>query len=165
MVDMYALTLPVLTHPWLEGESPLQLAPDSPRILLRSVEKLAHYFKREMHFDFVQFDATETKENKGFVPYQAYAFFAPARDRWQNDKPMPHRVFGACCFRDRDSSSGAPSWSLDWVWMHPYFRHCGHLKEAWPMFEREYGEGFHVEEPVSLAMRSFMEKYAFIRAA
>ncbi len=33
------------------------------------------------------------------------------------------------------------------------------------MFEREYGEDFHVEEPVSLAMRSFMEKYASIRAA
>lgn len=164
MVDMYALTLPVLAHPWLDGDSPVRLLPGSPKILLRSVEKLAYYFKREMHFDFVQFEAAETEASRDFVPYEAYAFFEPAYDRVEEAKPTPHRVFGACCFRLRGWSDHAPAWSLDWVWMHPYFRHRGHLTRAWTIFEHRYGENFHVARPFSLAMNSFMEKCAVRRA-
>lgn len=160
MADIYALTLPVITHPWLDCESPLRLPPDSPKILLRSVGKLAYYFKREMHFDFVQFEANEAKGDSGFVPYEAFVFFEPARDRLCENKPMLLRVFGACCFRLREKSDHASSWSLDWVWMHPYFRRRGHLTSAWPMFELRYGRGFHVAQPLSLAMESFMANRA-----
>lgn len=76
MADIYALTLPVITHPWLDCESPLRLPPDSPKILLRSVGKLAYYFKREMHFDFVQFEANEAKGAAASYPMKLLCFLS-----------------------------------------------------------------------------------------
>ena len=83
-------------------ESLLKVLPRSPLRLRREVEKLAYYFRREFHYDFVQFGASDNE------PYTAYLF---SRDSvW----------LGACCFRtpyyaDLDSKIE----TLAWIWARP----------------------------------------------
>ncbi|MCK4120398.1 hypothetical protein ACI2UK_27030 [Ralstonia nicotianae] len=156
MSDFYSLTLPVIRHNWLGGGSPLHVGPGAPIVLLRAVEKLARYFKRELGFDFVQFEAAETPGAPDFVPYEAYLFHELARDKLTENQPAPQRVVGACCFRWREWEGREPGWSLDWVWMHPYFRRRGHLNGAWPSFQKRYGHEFHIAPPLSIEMQAFI---------
>ncbi|MBN3761095.1 hypothetical protein [Burkholderia sp. Ac-20365] len=155
--DYYALTLPVSTDQQLRHASPFLVDHRSPMEHLRAVETLAQYFKREMHFDQVQFDAGETPDSLGYVPYQAWFFHEPARDLLEEDEPLKLRIFGACCFRWREWTNAEPSWSLDWVWMHPYFRRRGHLAAAWPTFQARYGIRFDVAQPLSIEMEAFVQ--------
>jgi len=156
MRDQYALSPPISRHRYLNGVSPLKVDPDAPLELLRAVETLAGYFKKELRFDRLPFKASETRESLGYVPYEAYIFHNTAHDRLLEDQATPHRIFGACCFRWRDRTDHDPGWSLDWVWMHPYFRRRGHLQRAWPSFQQMYGERFHIELPLSIEMEAFV---------
>jgi len=157
MADYYSLSLPVSRGRWLDAPSPLVVVPGSPLAARRAVETLAHYFRREMHFDFVQFDATETPASPGFAPYEAWLFHELAHDRLTEAQPSPRRVFGACCFRWKEWRDHDPGWSMHWAWLHPYFRRRGHLADAWPLFQQRYAEGFHVERPLSVQMQAFLD--------
>ncbi|MEX3969780.1 hypothetical protein [Paraburkholderia caribensis] len=155
MRDQYALSPPISRHRYLDGVSPLKVDPDAPLELRRAVETLARYFKKELGFDELQFEASETRESLGYVPYEAYIFYNTAHDRLLEDQVTPHRIFGACCFRWREWKDQEAGWSHDWVWMHPYFRRRGHLRRAWPLFQQRYGERFHIELPLSIEMQAF----------
>jgi hypothetical protein len=93
----------------------LQVVHKSPILLRKEVEHFAYYFRREFHYDFVQFAA---RDNTG---YTAYLFTNEAR--------MHPRVWiGACCFRIRnDKTIGFPIQALQWMWIHPYYRSRGIL--------------------------------------
>lgn len=156
MADYYSLSLPLVTLP--QGESsPSRVTEASPLSLRKHVERFAQHFKRELHYDFSQFEAAETKMSLGFVRYEAYLFHKTADDLWQGEGPIKSRFFGSCCFRWREWTDVPHEWSLDWAWFHPYFRARGHLTKAWPMFESKYGS-FHLAHPLSSGMKEFLKK-------
>jgi hypothetical protein len=119
--------------------------PSSLRLLRNHVERFALYFLRELHTGSIQFEAAETPDTPGYVPYEAYLFLE--QDRY----------VGACCFRDRRYEQLIAAWSLDWAWIHPYFRFKHHLTNAWPRFAEEYGR-FHLAKPLSRSMQAFVRK-------
>lgn len=125
--------------------SPLSVLPKSSKILRQHVERFALYFLREMDTGGVQFEAAETENSPGYVPYRAYLF---------HDGVV---YFGATCFRYREWEDISPCWSLDWVWLHPYFRSRKHLTQAWSEFKLELGD-FVVQKPLSPAMTRFLDK-------
>lgn len=126
------------------GESLLKILPNSTLRLKAEVEKFAYYFRREGHYDFVQFEATDTG------PYTAYLFASDERRVW----------IGACCFRTRlYADVGIPIAVLQWIWLHPYFRGRGVLRRHWQTLHKEHGD-FYVEPPLSHGMRGFLLKNA-----
>jgi hypothetical protein len=126
------------------GQSLVKVSAFSPLQLRREVEKFGYYFRRE--FDYaIQFEASE------MGPYSAYIFSSHEGFLW----------VGACCFRkcifpDLD---GMELDSLQWAWLHPYFRNRGILRSHWTALKAEHGD-FFLEHPLSPAMRSFFLKYA-----
>lgn len=156
MADYYSLSLPVGILPGLEC-SPTLVLSTSPVIMRKRVERFAKHFQREMHFDFPQFEAAETPDKSCFIPYEAFLFHTSADDLWHGEGSVKRRFFGACCFRWREWTNAPAEWSLDWVWLHPYFRSRGHLKNAWPNFEKKYGH-FHLAQPLSCGMEKFLSQ-------
>ena len=121
------------------------MLPSSRKALREHVERFARYFLREMHKGGLQFEAAEQPDSPDYVPYEAYLLHAD------------DRYIGACCFRDRAPTNDPPSWWLAWAWLHPYFRSRHHLTNAWPQFVASYGQ-FHLAQPVSHAMKAFIQK-------
>lgn len=152
----YSLEPPVSTA-LAECPSPLLVLPSSPRKIREFVEIFAKHFRRELHYDFVPFAATEVPTSQGYVPYEVYLFHEVASDLFDPDKPAKQRCIGACGFRWYEWTNAPACWSLQWVWFHPYFRGRGHLSNAWPSFVKKYGN-FHVQPPFSAAMEKFLEK-------
>jgi hypothetical protein len=141
MADYYTIKLPIFggTDP-----SPVLVLPTSPKRLREHVERFARYFLRERYSGHIQFEASEVPESPCFVKYEAYLF---------HDQTY---FLGAGCFRWRDWKNAEASWSLDWVWMHPFLRRRGHLQQAWPQFEKKYGR-FHLAQPVSCAGEKILQ--------
>jgi hypothetical protein len=129
-----------------EPYEPLAVTPKSPLKLRREVERFATYFRREFHYDFQQFEATEKPEK----PYAAYLFI---------NKPnyFPRVWAGACCFRWRDFKDAEARWGMQWMWLHPYFRAKGILSGAWDKFHEVHGN-FLCEGPFSPAMEAFLRR-------
>ena len=142
ILDYYIIKLPALSG---TDPSPVLVLPTSQKRLREHVERFARYFLREMHFGGIQFEASEVPKSPWFVKYEAYLFHDQSN------------FLGAGCFRWREWKDAEASWSLDWVWMHPFLRRCGHLQNAWPQFEKKYGH-FHVAQPVSCPMEKFLQK-------
>jgi len=141
-------TFHTISLPQVSGKapnSPHAVLPESPKRMREHVERFARYFLREMHTGGIQFEATESAGSLGYVPYKAYLF---------NDG---FHFFGACCFRWREWQDAPASWSLDWLWLHPYFRSEGHLTRAWPVLEASHGH-FHLAHPLSPSMQAFLRK-------
>jgi hypothetical protein len=154
MSDFYTIKLPVSRK--LPQTSPSPIKASSPLALRRHVETLAYYFKREFHFDFPQFEASESPSDSWYVPYDAWLFHEEANDEVRDLEDNPRRVIGAACFRQRIDED-AINWALQWIWFHPYERRRGHLTQSWALFRSRYGQ-FHVEGPVSDAMAQFLAK-------
>jgi hypothetical protein len=152
----YSLEPPIVRLKYNEP-SPMKVLPQSQKTLRMPVEEIAYHFKREMGFDFVQFEASEAPNSQGFVPWQAYLFHERVYEIDSDTDNTRIRCFGACCFRWREWSDAPAGWSLDWVWFHPYFRQKQHLSKAWQQFKQEYGE-FHLAQPISPSMKAFLKK-------
>lgn len=119
----------------------------SPLTHRRAVERFAYYFKREFRYDFLQFEAADLTDD-----YRAWLFAS-------GDYGAEWRSFGAACFRRRHyQGEEKPVWSLQWIWLHPYFREQGNLKKAWPVFIEDLGEPVDVEAPYSQAMIGFLKR-------
>lgn len=149
-MDDFSLSLPISTR--LDRMSPALVTRHSPLFLRNAVHRFARYFRHEMHFDSVDFDPSESAS--GSTPYEAWVFHSPATDRMFEDKPLPFRMFGACCFHVTEEPARA---TLRWVWLHPFFRGRGHLTQAWPLFRYRYGD-FDIERPLSPAMAEFVRR-------
>jgi len=136
----------------------LEVLPESSVRERKFVEKLAKYFKKEMQFDFPQFQASETKEHTWHVPYSAWLFYETACDRIEEDKETPSRIYGACCFRWREYDDDPASWELDWLWLHPYFRGKGYLAKHWGFLRNKFAP-FYISQPASPSMNRFLQKH------
>lgn len=118
-----------------------------------ALEQFARYFKAEFRYDHIQYFANEHDETCiGFL------FTESALDICTEDHDqMPTRCSGGCCFRRREYKN-APQWTLDWIWLHPFFRHRGILSTHWRHFQAQFGN-FSVEPPLSSAMQAFLKKH------
>lgn len=119
----------------------------SPPALRRAVETLAHFFKREGHYDFVGYYADHPPDETVYL-WESYRLDAA---------PGKTSIIGAAGFGIVNWQSLGPRPTLEWVWIHPYERRQGLLTRAWPLFEREHGE-FIINPPYTTAMRTFLAK-------
>lgn len=114
----------------------------SPKWLHTEMYRRALAFKREFHYDFVQWDAVNPRSD---ATGQGFLFV----DEEQ-------RIVGACAFRLREDD-GKSWWGLQWIWFAPAHRRTGLLARRWPALRERFGR-FHVEGPVSDAMQAFLTK-------
>jgi len=156
VTDNYTISLPV-TDQLLLGER-TEVKQDSPLHERELVEQFARYFKNEMHFDFIQFEASETAEHSWYVPYSAWLFHETARDQLEEESEPPQRIYGACCFRWREWENHEPTWQMDWLWLHPYFRGKGILNSHWQFFRGSMAP-FVLSQPLSPGMERFLKKH------
>jgi|TARA_R110000824_G_scaffold41169_5_gene122734 hypothetical protein len=147
----FAINLPSTN--W-DDASPLQEVehwqPLKRRLL---VEKLARYFKREGHYDFIPYLASEPhKKNVVFL------WLGEHMD-WDSSKAV---AYGAIEFEPCNYTNlieKGCEWQLAWVWFHPYMRNRGHLSAAWDYFLERFGN-FWVTRPLSSDMKKFLETHA-----
>lgn len=146
----YCICPPKLTT--LEsGDTPTIVTKASPWTHRKAVEKLARYFRREFKYDFVPFRA-EYGQSADDPHYEAYLFHETRYNLLYEDRDTEVVCGGAACF-----FRTVETWSLNWVWFHPYFRGRGLLWKSWGSFRSRYGD-FQIEEPLSPAMKSFLSK-------
>ena len=104
---------------------------NSPLRLLRGGQQMAHYFQREMDYDFLQYTAVDMGESD--VAY-LWTYGYPIDDIGSLE------AVGGCCFRFRqDDNVKILFFALQWIWIHPYLRHKGLLKGAWPYCSKRFG--------------------------
>lgn len=121
----------------------------SPMPIRRGLRRMATYFRREFGYDFVQYSEREDndpKETLGFLFTDGFGGY-------------DERVIGGSMFRWREYKDSPPGWALQWIWLHPYERGKGKLKDALPAFKLLFGDNFFVEGPRSAAMKAFLEKH------
>lgn len=114
-----------------------------------SLALLARYFKKEMRFDWLQFDQDMFHRND----FTGFLLLKRAMDLVQHEDHYPSRVIGGGIFVQFDSC-----FRLDWVWIHPFSRNRGILKQNWKGFQERFGQ-FEVAEPLSVQMSAFLGKH------
>jgi hypothetical protein len=154
-MDDYSITLPV-SDSYMTISGIFTVSKDSENDFREKLEGFALYFKREFKYDFIQYEANEHfyEENK----YSGFLFSEMAWDQLEEAEPAQYRLFGGGCFRWRELQDHDPAWVLDWVWIHPFFRHRGYLSKHWKFLKQEYGD-FLVERPLSADMEKFLAKH------
>lgn len=116
----------------------------SPTWKHREMYQRARAFKREFHYDFVQWGSGRRDEDP-----DVHGILLDMPDG---------RIAGACAFRWRENENlPAPFWGLQWVWIAPPFRRQGVLSSRWEMMRERFGD-FLVEGPVSEAMQAFLAR-------
>lgn len=65
-------------------------------------------------------------------------------------------VFGACGFSKLPIAS-EDIWCLEWIWLHPSFKHRGHFTYYWNIFIQEYPQ-MAIKAPISCEMQEFLKK-------
>lgn len=113
--------------------------------------RLAKYFKEELNYDRIPFDIMGILDK----PYSGLLFTEEALDIYRKD-PMPYRIYGACLFSKLPIKGDEIYWKLEWIWLHPFFRHRGKLKEHWSELEEQFGD-FFIGKPVSNDMQEFLK--------
>jgi len=126
----------------------------------KAVEKIATFFRRELDYGFVQYDAKEPSGGRyePYIPTIAYLFTNPDLLHYTNAGKSRIATKGACCFRKRAyQDMTEPIWELDWIWLHPYERNKGILQRYWQVFMKEF-EMFFPSHPISKSMEKFLLK-------
>lgn len=136
----------------LNGNGPTKVTVLSPWYHRNAVERNARYFRQEFNFSHLQFGAKQKSTDPDYVPYEAYLFHRETYNLQYEDKNTEVVCAGACCFFNENNS-----WSLHWVWLHPYFRGKGFLRDAWPLFREKYND-FSIQEPISPQMQKFLKQ-------
>ena len=132
----------------LDERGPTLVLPSAAKRLRAAVHASAVAFRREMHFDFVQFPTADDETDRAWE-----AWLWPASDaHYATVRPL---AIGACCFRRlRWDHRPHPVWTMTWAWLHPFARRRGLLSDAWDTFVDRYGD-FILEPPLSEAMEGF----------
>jgi hypothetical protein len=156
----YRIDLPKIPQEY-ESETLLTVLPGSPLPLRREVDRFAYYFRREFHYDFVQFDAGKAAASDlecysfdSDSSYTAY-LFADCEERAETNGGM--FWVGAGCFRIRqyENLDNLPVEVFDWAWIHPYFRSRGILSSHWKRLRRRHGDFLMWQTPFSPTVRKF----------
>jgi hypothetical protein len=128
------------------GRTASMITADSPLALRLAVARLALWFRREFHYDFVPYEADSHPPD--------CQIFAWADDDREHNRQAP--LIGAAGFDVEDRLPARP-WMLGWAWFHPYARRQGYLSHAWPLFRERFGD-FLVRFPLSEPMQAFLAK-------
>lgn len=141
------------------------VGPQSPLSWLEAIEEMAYYFKRELKFDLPPFSADERskpelRRDRVLVFYKTEILDHKPTPRNLKDFINAYTFFGAIGVRWREWNDAPASWSLPWVWLHPYERRQGHLTKAWPVLLKMFPDPY-VEPPVSPAMLAFLKKVGY----
>lgn len=125
-----------------DGDPELVVA-GSPGWKHAEIYRRAVAFKREMGFDFVQWDGPDGDRDPHV---QGFLLGDDAG-----------RILGAIAFRRREveDRSEPAFWGLQWVWVCPAARRAGVLSRRWAYFRERFGD-FYVEGPVSKEMQAFL---------
>ena len=126
-----------------ENEDAELVTSSSPAWKHKEIYERALAFKRELRFDFIQWESPEYNSDP-----KAHGFL------FANEQGA---VVGACAFRDHTGDRDQQLWALDWVWICPKERQKGHLAKRWPAFRERFGD-FVVTSPVSEEMQGFLKK-------
>jgi hypothetical protein len=130
----------------LSHTNPELVNSQSPLWMHKEIHSRSKLFRREMQFDFTQWEGSQTSKNMS--PESQGFLFAD-----HTDQNVPGTAVGACAFwRDLDK------WRLRWVWVCPKMRQAGVLTHRWAKFINLYGD-FEIELPLSDAMRAFVLKH------
>lgn len=120
--------------------------------LFNEVYKIAKYFAKELNYDRVPFDLMGILPS----PYRVFLFTEIDIDEETAGNKKTQRIYGACLFSELLTKDGKKYWVLNWIWLHPFFRHRGLLKEKWTYFQDTFGD-FLIDKPVSPSMEEFLE--------
>ena len=102
-------------------------------------------FKRELQYDFIQWDNSTGDPDPDV---HGYLFINP-----------DNVVVGACAFRLCEyEDEDMPIRRLDWIWVTPKYRRSGVLTRRWKTLWQRYGD-FRLEPPVSAEMVAFLNKH------
>ena len=147
VIDKYTISLPVFDN-CLSATGLRKVTYGSDEAEKAALEQFARYFKNEMHYDSIQYEA----ERHGSKTI-GYLFTTSAMDICTEEhSEMPTRCVGGCVFRDVNGN-----WVLCWVWIHPFFRKTGVLSRQWQTLNDELGS-FSIEKPLSASMDKFLQK-------
>lgn len=147
----YCICPPKLTS--LNGEGTTMVTHSSSWQHRKAVENIVSYFRGEMSCPLIKFNAKDKPTDKNYIPYEAYLFHKDKFNLLHEFKATEVVCLGSCLFYKKDNMP----WVLEWVWIHPYFRRKGVLKEAWPIFTERYGD-FEIEKTLSIEMEAFIKK-------
>lgn len=118
----------------------------APKWMHQAIYERAFQFKRELGFDFIQWEGSRERKNVASASC-GYLF------RDDTCAHPPGTAVGACAFWRDDNG-----WRLLWVWVSPKMRRAGILARRWPLFLQLYGD-FEVESPISKEMGAFLAKH------
>lgn len=130
----------------------IEVSLSSNNNLYDEVYKIAKYFKEESNYDRVPFDSMGMLP----TPYKVFLFTEIDIDEVAAGNKKTQRIYGACLFSKKSLSKSENIWVLEWIWLHPFFRHRGFLKEKWTFFQETFGD-FCIGRPVSPNMEAFLE--------
>lgn len=141
--------IPVIAAGWPSGIHVVN--DDSPKILQEALTCMASYYQYEM------------LQNHMYQHYEGHPKGAVGLLAIANEL-----VVGACLLRNRrvnigecDCKSRQPSgWAMQWAWVHPMRRKRGCLTAMFKRAQQQVGE-FWIEEPVSLAVKAYLDKYGY----
>lgn len=116
----------------------------------RQIYDRAVMFRREFHYDFVQWQSPKGNDDlkvHGFLFNDDTGTFGHGA------------IVGACAFRWQEYTDAPARWAMQWVWIAPKARRLGILSRRWPEFCARFGD-FVLEPPLSEAMRGFADKHS-----
>ena len=125
-----------------ENDDPELVLSKSPVWKDKEMYTRASAFRREFHYDFVQWHS-KNGDSDPFV----HGFLLT---------DTSGAIVGACSFRKKPDSQPI-SWKLDWIWICPKERRKGHLAARWKLFRERFGD-FGLSHPVSDEMKTFLAK-------
>lgn len=129
----------------------IKIDQDTQDELKLRLEEFSRYFKKEMSYDLID----RYKVGHEQRPDKRFFLFSIRADdlNEENVYATANRLIGGCGFDKVDRH-----WVLDWVWLHPFFRHRNLFLQYWLGLEEEVGE-FKISTPVSCQMRNFLQRH------
>jgi hypothetical protein len=123
--------------------------------------QMANYLDREFYYKGTPFDISGHMIDNSYKAFlftdTDYDHISTKEDNVKYDKaPYSQCVYGACHFSKLNITNG-DYWNLNWIWIHPFFRHRGMIKDHWKYFEEKFGN-FYVAKPASPEMKNFLNK-------
>lgn len=149
-MDQNLLDLPILKlhSPNVEY---INITSESNNELRVHFQLLSNYFVKEFDYSSPpQYANPSLKADE----YQGFLFL---QQEYDGKLTYTYRAYGACCFSKKPIGS-QNHWKLEWVWIHPFFRHRGNLRRLWKYLKQECGEDFFIKKPVSAEMKKFLVK-------
>jgi GNAT superfamily N-acetyltransferase len=120
----------------------------SPRWQHKLVYARAIWFRREFHYDFVQWSPTgkDLEDDEHDRDHQAIVLV-------EDSRPLGVAAF---CYTFWDDAPAC--WCLRFIWVAPSARRQGLVSRRWSQWRKTYG-AFHIEHPWSEAMEAFIRKH------